>query len=124
MLGSANVVAFVATNNAAAAREFYVDKLGLKLVDDSAAALVVEGGGTTIRVQKVNAFTPLPFTALGWAVKDIKKTWRGLRDRGVVFERFGLAGEDEHGVWTSPSGARVAWFKDPDGNTLSLTQNP
>jgi hypothetical protein len=75
-----------------------------------------------LRIQKVGAFSPHPFTALGWEVTDIASTVKQLRDRGVSFETFSGMNQDALGVWRSPSGAGVAWFKDPDGNTLSLTE--
>ena len=67
-------------------------------------------------------FTPQPFTVLGWAVRDIAQTVRELAARGVAFHRYGFMQQDDLGIWSAPSGARVAWFPDPDGNTLSLTQ--
>jgi len=115
-------MAFVATTDAARARAFYGDVLGLRLVSDEAFALVFESEGTTVRVQKVARMTPSPYTVLGWSVPDIDTTMERLRSGGVQFESFGLPGQDEAGVWTAGDGTRVAWFKDPDGNVLSLTQ--
>jgi len=116
---------FVATLDGARARSFYEGVLGLKVTsdDDFALALAVDGLGTMLRIQKVASFRPHPFTALGWQVKDIEGTVRELGRRGVAFERFEGLEQDEAGVWTSPSGTRVAWFKDPDGNVLSLSQS-
>lgn len=122
MLGASKVMAFVATADAARARSFYRDVLGLRLVGDEPFALVFESGGTSLRVQKVTTVTPPPYTVLGWSVSDIEATMERLRAGGVRFEAFGLPGQDTSGVWTAPDGARVAWFKDPDGNLLSLTQ--
>ena len=124
MLASQPVIAFVATAAPAEALRFYRDVLGLALVEDSPFALVLEAGGTMVRVQKVERLAPQPFTALGWRVDDIAATIGELVARGVRFERFGFFEQDELGVWTTPDGAKVAWFKDPDGNTLSLTQWP
>lgn len=115
-------MAFVATTNAARARAFYVDALGLRLVADEAFALVLDSGGVAVRVQKLAKITPSPYTVLGWSVPDIGAAMERLRTRGVRFESFGLPGQDEAGVWTAGDGTRVAWFKDPDGNVLSLTQ--
>jgi len=122
-LASSSVVAFVATRDAARARAFYENTLGLRVVTDTPFALVVDSGGTTIRIQKVDALTPQPFTALGWTVRDIARTMGALRERGVVFERYEFVPQDSLGVWTTPDGSKVAWFKDPDGNTLSLTEH-
>jgi catechol 2,3-dioxygenase-like lactoylglutathione lyase family enzyme len=122
-LAASPVVAFVATRDAARARAFYESTLGLRVVADTPFALVVDAGGTTIRVQKVKAFTPHPFTALGWTVGDIARMMAALRERGVVFQRFEFVPQDAHGVWTTPDGSKVAWFQDPDGNTLSLTEH-
>jgi catechol 2,3-dioxygenase-like lactoylglutathione lyase family enzyme len=121
-LASSTLVAFVATRDAARARSFYEGTLGLCIVSDTPFALIVDAGGTTVRIQKVQAFTPHPFTALGWTVNDLARTIAELRGRGVVFERYEFVLQDALGVWTTPDGAKVAWFKDPDGNTLSLTQ--
>jgi len=110
------------------ARAFYVDLLGLRLISDDQFALVLDSNGVTVRVSKVPAFTPHKFTVLGWEVSDIEKLVTELSSKGVIFENFGLPGQDEKGIWTAPevdnatAGARVAWFKDPDGNVLSLSQ--
>lgn len=115
-------MAFVATTDSARARAFYGDVLGLRLLGDEAFALVFESGGTTLRVQKVAKITPSQYTVLGWSVPDIDATMERLRAAGVRFESFGLPGQDASGLWTAGDGTRVAWFKDPDGNVLSLTQ--
>jgi len=122
MLEKQKVIAFVATRNGATAREFYEKTLGLKVLSDDDYAIALDANGTMLRIQKVGSLTPQPFTALGWAVSDIQATVQGLIERGVKFEKFSGMDQDERGVWHSPSGACVAWFKDPDGNTLSLTQ--
>lgn len=124
MLGSARVQAFVATRSADAARAFYADTLGLTLVADEPHALVFDAGGTELRVQKVRELDPHPFTSLGWLVPDIASTVRTLSERGVRFERYEWATQDERGIWTAGDGTRVAWFRDPDGNLLSLAQHP
>jgi catechol 2,3-dioxygenase-like lactoylglutathione lyase family enzyme len=122
MLGAGTIMAFVATTDAARARAFYVDVLGLRLVADEAFALVLDSGGVAVRVQKVAKMTPSPYTVLGWSVPDMADAMERLRAGGVRFESFGLPGQDEAGIWTAGDGTRVAWFKDPDGNVLSLTQ--
>lgn len=124
MLTAAPVVAFLATADPAAAIAFSRDGLGLRLVEDMAFALVFDAGGTELRIQKVQTLVPAGYTALGWAVDDIARTVGDLAGRGVRVERFDGMGQDADGVWTSPGGARVAWFRDTDGNLLSLTQYP
>ena len=124
MLTENEIVAFVATANAEEAKMFYRDRLGLRLAGETEAALEFEVGDrpALLRVQKVAAVTPAPYTALGWKVGDIADEVASLAKRGIVFERFEGMEQDELGIWHSPAGARVAWFKDQDGNTLSLTQ--
>jgi catechol 2,3-dioxygenase-like lactoylglutathione lyase family enzyme len=124
MLTSNEIMAFVATADSEAAIMFYRDRLGLRLTAETEFALEFEAGDlpTPLRVQKVAAVTPAPYTALGWKVGNIAEEVEALGKRGIVFERFDGLEQDEHGVWPSPSGARIAWFKDPDGNILSLTQ--
>jgi catechol 2,3-dioxygenase-like lactoylglutathione lyase family enzyme len=122
MLNEQKVIGFVATRNGAKAREFYEKTLGLKVLTDDDFALALDSNGTMLRIQKVAQFTPHPFTALGWEVSDIVATVEELQRQGVRFEKFTGMDQDEGGIWHSPGGAYVAWFKDPDGNTLSLTQ--
>lgn len=122
MLGKHELVAFLATRDAARARAFYEEVLELPLVEESAFALVFDAGGTTLRIQKVDELRPHPFTALGWQVPRIDEVVKELARKKVVIERFPGMDQDAHGIWRSPSGARVAWLKDPDGNTLSITQ--
>ena len=108
----------------ARARAFYEDVLGLRLLADEAPfALVFDANGTMLRVTTVHEFSPHPFTVLGWYVESIESTVEKLTAAGVVFLRFpGMNDKDPLGIWTTPSGARVAWFHDPDKNVLSLTQ--
>jgi catechol 2,3-dioxygenase-like lactoylglutathione lyase family enzyme len=122
MLDTADLVAFVATAKEGEARAFYGDVLGLPLVEDGPFALVFDVRGVMLRVTKVSAVEPAPYTVLGWSVPEIRAAVAGLAGRGVVFERYAGMPQDELGIWTSPSGARIAWFRDPDGNVLSLTQ--
>ena len=121
-LEGCEVVAFVATTRPDEARRFYCDVLGLDLLEDSPFAIVLTGRNAAVRIQKVKEFKPLPFTALGWLVDDVARRAKDLRAKGVKFERFDGMPQDKLGIWDSPSGARVCWFKDPDGNLLSLTQ--
>ena len=122
MLGNYYIVAFIATTQPASTKDFYERTLGLKPVEDSPFALVFEAHGTMLRIQKVDKLQPAPFTAAGWHVPDIRAAVQGLAVRGVRFERYEGLTQDDLGIWTTPSGARVAWFKDPCGNILSLTQ--
>ena len=122
MLSNHKVIAFLATRDGPRARAFYEKTLGLAVLSDDDYALALDANGTMLRIQKVSSFVPHPFTALGWAVSDIETTIEKLHAAGVVLERFAGLDQDQHGVWRSPSRARVAWFKDPDGNTLSVTQ--
>ncbi len=116
-------MAFSATTDGERAKAFYGDKLGLKLLEDSGFALVFDAGGTMLRVQKVKEVPEAKYTALGWEVPDIAAKVDELAAAGVKFEHYGIPGQDERGIWTPPgSTAKVAWFKDPDGNILSLTQ--
>jgi len=122
MLNRAQLIAFVATRDGIKARQFYEGVLGLRVLSDDQFALAFDANGTMLRVQKIADFTPLPCTALGWQVTDIRATVNALRKAGVTFQTYPGMGQDEHGIWHAPSGALVAWFKDPDENTLSLTQ--
>src|SRR3954468_3206913 len=107
MLGTHAVVAFIATSDGVAARDFYGKTLGLRLISDEPWALVFDANGTTLRIQKVEAFTPFPFTALGWSVPDIERIVAELEKRGIGLERFDGMKQEPRGIWRSPSGARV-----------------
>lgn len=123
LLGSSKISAFSATANPERAKTFYRDQLGLKLVGDEPFALVFDANGIMLRVQKVKEVREAQYTALGWNVSDIVATVDELEKAGVKFERNGFPGQDEKGIWTPPgSTTRIAWFKDPDGNVLSLAQ--
>lgn len=123
-MNKSKVISFVATKNPAAALKFYAETLGLKRVSDDPFAIVFDANGTMLRVQKVHELLPAKHTVLGWAVPDIQAKVKELRERGVCFERYAGLAQDDSGIWMAPSGAKVAWFNDPDGNTLSLTQFP
>ena len=122
MLSDAELIAFVSTADVEQARDFYSETLGLSLVEENPAALVYEAHGTMLRVTPVPDMTPAPYTVLGWAVDDIANLVERLGSRGVVFQRFDGMEQDELGIWRTPGGGLVAWFKDPAGNILSLTQ--
>ena len=122
-LGHCKLVAFVATCDASRAKAFYRDTLGLRLVSEDGFALVFDVSGTTLRVPVVQHLAPAPYTVLGWEVADVAATGQALRAAGVALERYPGMQQDDLGVWTSPGGGQVAWFKDPDGNTLSVSQH-
>lgn len=123
MLSSAKIIAFVATTDFDRARSFYEEVLGLKFVKNDGFALVMEANGVPIRIAKVGKFTPAPFTVLGWQVEEIQKTASLMKKNGVKFERFPGLEQDALGIWSAPGGARVAWFKDLDGNILSVSEH-
>ena len=123
MLDAARLVAFVPVTDVGRARAFYVDVLGLTVVEDTPFALVCDANGTTLRITPVGELSPQPFTVLGWAVDDIDATARSLAGAGVALLRFDGMEHDELGVWASPGGDRIAWFNDPDGNVLSISQH-
>ena len=116
-------IAFLATTDAERARLFYAGVLGVRLVTDDQFALVFDLAGTMLRLVRVESFTPQPFTVLGWRVPDLDAAIRQLSRGGVHFERFEGLEQDEAGAWEAPGGTRIAWFKDPDGNLLSLSQH-
>lgn len=123
MLTGAHLMAFLASDDLDRSRLFFSDVIGLALVEEDPYACVFDANGTRLRINLVAPFQRPPHTVLGWAVPDIAAATEALGARGVRFERFDGMAQDESGVWTAPSGDRVAWFKDPDGNTLSLTQS-
>ncbi len=123
MLDQCVVVGFIPTRDAARARAFYVDLLGLPVVTEDSFATEVAANGTHIRIVNAPEFTPLPMTLLGWQVPDILTAVQTLSARGIVFERYGWSQQDADAIWTAPDGTRVAWFRDPDGNTLSVSQH-
>jgi catechol 2,3-dioxygenase-like lactoylglutathione lyase family enzyme len=124
MLGSSDLVAFVGTTDLDRARAFYGSTLGLAEVEESPFACVFDAHGTPLRVTPVGEVRAAPYTVLGWTVTDIGATVGALEAAGVALERFAGIDQDEAGVWHTPSGAQVAWFCDPDGNVLSVTELP
>jgi catechol 2,3-dioxygenase-like lactoylglutathione lyase family enzyme len=118
-------IAFIPTAKPEAARAFYEQTLGLTFVSDDDFALVFRVGPTQtmLRVVRSGPFTPAPFTIFGWEVEDIHATVAELSGKGVAFTRYEFLRQDESGVWNAPDGSKVAWFKDPDGNTLSLSHH-
>jgi catechol 2,3-dioxygenase-like lactoylglutathione lyase family enzyme len=123
MESSAKLVAFVPTRDFGKARSFYEGVLGLKFISQDGFALVMDSNGTRVRITKVGDFTPAHFTILGWQVQDIEGSVKALGSKGATFERFPGIQQDKLGIWTAPGGDQVAWFKDPDGNILSVSQH-
>jgi catechol 2,3-dioxygenase-like lactoylglutathione lyase family enzyme len=123
MLASGKLTGFVPTKDYEKARAFYEGKLGFEFVSLDQFALVMSVGGHMIRIAKIPNFTPLQGTILGWEVNDIVAVATWLRDRGVAPEKFPFAQDQDLGIWTAPGGDKVAWFKDPDGNILSIAQH-
>lgn len=122
MLESSDLVAFVAATDLRRARVFYEEKLGLRVLEHNDFACVLDANGTMLRVTAVPEVARAGYTVLGWRVADIAAAVRDLAARGVTFLRYDGMNQDQDGVWTTSTGAKVAWFADPDGNTLSLTQ--
>jgi catechol 2,3-dioxygenase-like lactoylglutathione lyase family enzyme len=122
MLSSAQLIGFVPATNLDRSRAYYADVLGLELQEAGPVACVFRSGPTMLRVIEVDGLRPQPFTVLGWEVEDIDREIDQLMAHGVAFAVYDGLRQDSLGVWTSPNDDRVAWFTDPDGNTLSLTQ--
>jgi predicted enzyme related to lactoylglutathione lyase len=119
------MVGFIPTRDGDAARVFYETKVGLRFISDDQFAVVFQSGENIIRIARTGSFTPAPFTILGWESTDIEQDVREMSARGVKFERYDYMGpQDKLAIWTAPGGAKIAWFKDPDGNTLSISQVP
>ena len=123
MLNSARLMAFVPIKDSKRSRPFYEGMLGLRFISDDGFALVMDSNGVTVRLAKAGDFKPAGFTVLGWEVQKIEQAVAELEQKGVRFEKFPGLPQDEHGIWNAPGGARVAWFKDPDGNILSVSQH-
>jgi len=125
VLNNSDVVAFVPTRDPEKARAFYEGVLGLRFISEDPFALVFDANGVMIRIANVSSvsdFKPASFTILGWRVPSAEATVSELAAKGVTVEQFPWMEQSETGIWTSPSGARIAWFKDPDGNVLSVTE--
>ena len=123
MLRSAVLTSFVATAQPERSKKFYESALGLRLVNDDQFAIEFDSNGTVLRIQKVEKVQPHPFTALGWQVPNIREAVVGLSKLGVFFERYSSLQQDDLGIWQAPSRTKVAWFKEPDGNLLSLSES-
>ena len=123
MLASARLMGFVLTKDYEQARAFYEGKLGFEFLSQDQFALAVMAGEHMIRISRVPDFIPGRATVLGWEVSDIETMVAWLKGRGVIFESYPFIQDQELGIWTAPGGDRVAWFKDPDGNVLSVSQH-
>ena len=124
MLSNNPLIAFIPSKDASRARTFYEQTLGLRFVSDDSFAIVMDANGTMLRIVRVGDFTPAPFTILGWQVDDIDATVAEMTAKGVTFSIYPFLQQAANGVWTAPGGAaKVAWFLDPDGNTLSISQH-
>jgi catechol 2,3-dioxygenase-like lactoylglutathione lyase family enzyme len=122
LLASSDVIAFAGCADMDRSRAFYEGTLGLRLVEQNDFACVFDANGTMLRVTAVPAPARAGYTVLGWRVNDIAATVAALTAQAVEFQRYEGMGQDESGVWTTPGGDKVAWFLDPDANTLSLTE--
>ncbi|GAB2769381.1 VOC family protein [Nocardioides salsibiostraticola] len=122
MLASSTLVGFIGVSDLDRAQTFYGDQLGLRLADERPFALVARLAGSTLRITVVDDVAPVPYTVLGWSVSDLDATVDRLVAHGVTFTRYQGMNQDDRGVWTAPGGSRIAWFLDPDGNNLSLTE--
>jgi predicted enzyme related to lactoylglutathione lyase len=121
-LTAANLIGFVSSSDVARAKEFYRDVLELRVISETSFALVLDAHGTMLRITIVERVHPAPYTVLGWEVANITQAVERLASRGVEFLRYEGMTQDEQGIWDSPSGSRIAWFRDPERNILSLTQ--
>jgi catechol 2,3-dioxygenase-like lactoylglutathione lyase family enzyme len=124
VLRESPLVAFVATTDLERARTFYESVLGLDVLHADGFACVVDAHGTTLRVTAVPERAAAAYTVLGWEVVDLDHEVDQLARRGVGFSRYDGMDQDDRAIWTAPDGTRVAWFADPDGNTLSLSEAP
>ena len=122
MLNNEKIMSFVGVSDADKVRAFYRDTLGLSLISEDGFALAFDVNGVMLRVTLVNEVRPQPYTVLGWQVRDATATARSLAKAGVPLERYAHVPQDDDGIWTAPGGAKIAWFKDPDGNILSIAQ--
>src|SRR6476646_8726243 len=123
MLNNSKIIGFAPTKDSTKAKDFYVGQLGLEFVSEDEYALVLNTNGNMVRIIKAGDFKPVQYTVLGWEVKNIETMVAGLKARGVVFEQYPFIQDKELGIWSAPGGGKVAWFKDPDGNVLSMSQH-
>lgn len=122
MGNSRQPISFIATDKPEAAKIFYTEVVGLELKEATPFALVFQDGPHVLRVQIVDALEPVGYTVHGWQVTSIMDEIGLLVSRGAYFQRFEQLDQDASAIWTTPRGDKIAWFKDPSGNTLSLTE--
>jgi catechol 2,3-dioxygenase-like lactoylglutathione lyase family enzyme len=124
-LSNYNIIAFASIVDVARAKSFYQDTLGLHLIaEEPPFALIFDANGIMLRLGMAKELPPAHGTVLGWQVPDIAATAKSLQQSRIRFERYEWMQQDDLGIWTSPTGAKVAWFKDPDGNILSISEHP
>ena len=124
-LGSYKIIGFLTIVDVERAKRFYSETLGLRLVSEEPPfAIVYDANGIMIRLGMGKQIPPNPGTVLGWQVTEIAPVVQDLTEAGVVFERYSFVEQDDLGIWTAPTGAKVAWFKDPDGNVLGISEHP
>ncbi|MEG9435546.1 VOC family protein [Edaphobacter sp. HDX4] len=124
MLPLNDPIAFIPIIDANRSRQFYVEILGLNFLSDDGFALVLRSGAIDVRLVRMGSFSPTPYTIFGWKVPDIDIAVRELSQLGISFEKYPFLEQDVSGIWSAPGGAaQVAWFKDPDGNILSISQH-
>ena len=124
VLHPAEMVGFAVTTDGARCRAFYEQKLGFRVTSEDRLAVVFDADGRMLRVQKQKPHEPRPYTVLGWNVSDLEATLARMEAVGVTCERFPGVPQNERGIMDFPDGTRLAWFKDPDGNILSVAQMP
>lgn len=122
MRSEQNLFTFVPVTDGDRAKAFYEGVLKLTVLEETPFAVVLKVPGGTLRLAKTPEFNPQPFSLVGWVVPDLAADMAQLRESGVTFEQFPGLPQDEAGVWTVPDGTQICWFRDPDGNLLSLTQ--
>jgi len=122
MLESSTIIAFAPATDLVRARRFYEHTLGLRFVEQSDFACVFDANGTMLRITAVSEVANPGYTVIGWRVEDIQAAVQGLILKGVKFTQYDEMNQDLNGIWTTPGGDKVAWFADPDGNNVSLTQ--
>lgn len=124
MLENPKIIAFIPTVDPSRSKHFYQEIIGLSLVSEDAYALAFKKGETSLRIAVVEKFEPFAFTVLGFVINRIGQEVKSLIEKAVVFQKYASLEQDNLGIWTSPSKAKIAWFKDPDGNLISLTELP
>jgi catechol 2,3-dioxygenase-like lactoylglutathione lyase family enzyme len=123
MAAPGSLIGFAPITDAERSKRFYADALGLEFIEDDGFALVFQSGDNMVRLARMPQVTPAQFTILGWQTSQIEADVKALTAKGVLFARYGFLEQDALGIWTAPNGDKVAWFTDPDGNVLSLSQH-